>query len=250
MTKKFTSGILSAAIAVAALGMSGGVAEAATWQFKNGPTGDGWVLDKTVQRPNGATLGVVNFGQSDLTTSRPDGPNDRVIVLKSSDRTRNNLRGGGIERPNTFNTGRMRARCRMRGSNAEIKRSQASFWLDVAGPNTVEIDVFEIKPQGNYLNYITWANAQRVPQNQPASATHRWGSHAQSRTWRNYACTTGNRRNFRCTNGQASHNWTKQNISTVGNTVIVHNKPWRFGPNNSNIGFGKVGDLECDWVRN
>ncbi|MBU2986634.1 hypothetical protein KO528_14820 [Saccharophagus degradans] len=227
-----------------------GVTEARTWEFKNGPREGGWVWDKTVPGSFPGQLGSISFkNSSKYVTTRRDGKNDKVLVVKSGDRKYGPMEGGGIERANTFNTNNMEARCRMVGNTEQVRRSQASFWQDTAGPNSTEIDVFEVKPGGNFLNFLSWRNGIRVKLTENGSESHKWTSINAARNWSNFKCTTSNRNNFSCTrNGGSKKTWTKLNGSTVGNTVIIHNKPWRI--NQSNLSVGPVASLECDWVKN
>jgi hypothetical protein len=163
--------------------------------------------------------------------------------------------GSGIERPNTFNT-KMEARCRMQGaSNESVRRSQASFWQDTAGPNTLEIDVFEMKPGGNFLNFLTWLNGNRVLLSDPRglSTSERFDTIEDSQLWSNFSCTTNSSRSdYTCKRTRGGNvftrNFTKLDNITSGKTVIVHNKPWRIAQDN--LSFGPTATLECDYVRN
>ena len=225
--------------------------EARTWEFKNGPLEGGWVWDKTVPGNFPGQIGGITFENSpEYVSTRIDGSKDRVLVIRSGNRINGLMQGGGIERANTFNTNKMEARCRMQGEkNEQIRRSQASFWQDVSGPNSVELDVFEMKPGGNFINFLSWKNGVRVRLIEEGSETHRWTTVEGAREWSNFKCSTRNRNNFSCwRNNKDRKDWTKLRGSTVGNTVVLHNKPWRI--NQSNLSLGPVAALECDWVRN
>lgn len=227
-------------------------AQATTWEFKNGATGQGWVYDKTVPGSFPGQLGTISFANSaNYVSVRNDGNNDKVVVIRSGQRLNAPMQGGGIERANTFNTNKMEARCRMVGANNEqIRRSQASFWQDTAGPNSTELDAFEIKPGANVVNFLSWVNGRRVGIFENAgSASYNWSSVGATQNWTNYKCTTNNRSKFDCfRNNGSKKTWTKLNNSVVGNTVILHNKPWRISQ--SNLSLGPVATLECDWVKN
>lgn len=228
-------------------------AHAQTWNFNGSPLQGGWEWDTTAPQPFNGQIGNVTFKNSSQYVSTKNG----IITFKSGDRKNALMQGAGIERKNTFNTNKMEARCRMvavtKGNSAannakkkeEIRRSQASFWLDTAGPNTVELDAFEIKPGGNVVNFIQWTNGNR---NKLHSKSYSWGTVESAQKWTKYSCSTNNRSKFDCFKDGAKRSWTKLNGSTVGNTVVVHNKPWRISQ--SNLSNGKVASLQCSYVKN
>ena len=164
--------------------------------------------------------------------------------------------GGGIRHNTAFNGNKIIARCRMvangstsgssgGGSNSlqmQVKRSQASFWLEPSGRVSHEIDFFELKPnQVNVVNFIRWDNGRRRN-----IGLKDWGNLSSATNWGTYRCTKlNNGTRFRCQRGGNSITFNKLNTHNVGTRINIHNKPWRF--DNVNIP-GKVAKLECAWA--
>ena len=260
--------IISITAVIASALMAIQSANARTWEFEKANILDGgWKYDTTNPQPFPGGIGNVTFSQSqNLLKRRNDGNQriggrrDKILQLTSGDRFLASNRGGanmqgsGIERANTFNR-KMEARCRMVGNNEQVRRSQASFWQDVSGPNTLEIDVFEMKPGGNFLNFLTWLNGNRVKLNDPRniSTSERFDTIQDAKKWANFACTTNNSRsNYTCTRKRGGNTFrrtfTKLSNISSGKTVILHNKPWRIAQDN--LSFGPTATLECDYVKN
>lgn len=217
------------------------------WNFNGSPTQGGWNYDLSDRPKRSDTRFPVQFVSSKVSTV-----NGKLRAKSGQLKDSNTVavRGGGIINSNGFSSNDIQARCRIIGAAAKRKRSQASFWLEPNGPNSLEIDMFEIRPGNNshaggknVLNFISWRNGQN---NKSELETYTWSGGTNQ--WATYRVTANNARtNFNVTKNGSGYSYSKLAGHTIGNSINLHNKPWRFS--SGNLSEGAVGTLECDWVK-
>lgn len=253
MKNLVTKSLCSAVAVSAALFFSTGSVQAERWEFNSTPLAGGWKYDLDRRIKKGSTRFAIRFVGAKHTKTK----NGKLIVTSGdypAGISNTEVEGGGIQLRTGFKNNSFTAKCNMKGNLAELKRSQAAYWLDKGpGKESHEIDMFELRPSGkNVLNYIGWAGG-RINENQSASVKQ-WGSAtALSGT---YVLTLKNKvfnvtKNGRQNRHKGSHNnpsptYRAINGKSISKNVIIHNKPWRF--NSKPQPAGKVATLECDYA--
>ena len=243
-------GMASAAILLSAMS-----AHAERWDFNNGssPLDGGWKYDLDVRQKKNNTRFPVRFVGAAHTKIQ----NNKLVVTSGdypAGISNTEVQGGGIQLLKGFKNRSFTAQCNMKGSDAELKRSQAAYWLDKGpGKESHEIDMFELRPSGkNVLNYIGWANG-KINESQSASVKQ-WGNASDLNG--KYVLTLQNNV-FKVTkdgklnthpgsHGNPSATYKAISGKSISDNIIIHNKPWRF--NDKPQTAGKVATLECDYA--
>lgn len=228
-------------VALVLLGTGSLGSGATTWDFNNGIP-SGWNTDVDYGVQPGRTI-IVTFVETLVSTS---GGN---LLLQSGDRVASGaVQGSGISNNTAFSSNDISTRIRMVPTDTDgitsIPRSQASFWIWPAGLNAHEIDMFEIKPGANYMNYITW-EAGVIAKAKGNSTT--WGPHSEMTSWTTYRLVRSGTKLTTTRNGGEPKVFAILNGKTVGNRVAFDNKPWLLTSNVANL-TGKVATFEVDWI--
>lgn len=237
---------LAAAITAITLFSAGAAQAATTWNFNGSPTQGGWTYDTSTRAKKNDTRFPVKFVSSKVSTA------NGFLKVKSGALKDSNtvaVLGGGIKKSNAFSSNDSSARCRVTGSNAARKRSMASYWLHPNGANSHEVDMFELRPNAvNVTNFISWKNGKNVQAE--GDSVIKWTG--ATNTWHTYrlvaANISGGRTKFTVTrDGANARSYNSIAGRTIGDEIVVHNKPWRF--TSGGLTEGAVGTLVCDWVK-
>lgn len=232
------------ALAATMISTSGSAKAATTWEFdKPSPVDGGWTYDTSHRGyGNGTTRFPIVFSSTKVSTS------GGKLLCKSDDLKAGpaTVYGGGIKKTDGFSTNDISAKCTLRGDAASMKRSQASFWLDKQGDTSYEVDMLEFKPNaGAVCNFISWSGGGK--KKLEGKTDLKWN--AAVNTTHVYRLTFANNKYTVTMDGGNTQTYATL-ARTLGKTIIIHNKAWRFNPNPGEAALtdGPVATLECDYV--